>query len=136
MAKELKDILRRKSKTQLVKKLDSVYSKYIRDKYAKDGYVSCVTCGKSDRVENMQNGHYVSRSHYSTRWLDKNCHPQCYRCNVALHGNYVQYTLFMMSTYGNDVVEELSVLSKQTPKYSKLDLWEMTDYYIKQYKVK
>lgn len=121
--------LKKKSKSQLTKKLDSVYSKYIRNKYAKDGYVTCVTCGKSDEVNNMQNGHYVSRSYYATRWLDKNCHPQCYRCNVALHGNYIQYTLFMMSTYGKEVVEELSIASKATPNFSKAELWEMIQHY-------
>jgi hypothetical protein len=118
-----------KSKPQLVKQLDAVYSKYIREKYSVNGYVSCVSCGKSDEIRNMQNGHYVSRSRYSTRWLDKNCHPQCYRCNVAMHGNYAHYTKFMISTYGAEVIDELITLSNTTPKYSKQELQDMIDRY-------
>lgn len=124
--------IKSKTKAQLTKNLDAVYSKYIRNKYAVDGMVKCVTCGKQDEIRHMQNGHYVSRVYRSTRWLDTNCHPQCYRCNVGLSGNYAEYTLFMINTYGSGIIEELVVLSRKTPKYSKLDLQEKIDYYTKQ----
>lgn len=118
-----------KTKGKLVRELDAVYSRYIRAKYSQDGRVSCVSCGKSDEIKNMQNGHYVSRSHHATRWLDKNCHPQCYRCNVALHGNYANYTKFIVDTYGIEVIDELIVLSRTIPKYTKQDLLELTKKY-------
>lgn len=118
-----------KTKSQLVKILDAKYSLYIRNKYAEDGFVACVSCGKSDEIRNMQNGHYISRSYYATRWLDKNCHPQCYRCNIALHGNYVFYTKFMINTYGLEVIDELLALSKVTPRYTKQALQELIDQY-------
>lgn len=111
--------IKSKTKGKLVKELDAAYSIYIRNKYAVNGIVECVTCGKKDEIRNMQNGHYVSRMFHSTRWLDKNCHPQCYRCNVALKGNYVNYTLFMIKTYGYEVIEELSIKSKEIADFSK-----------------
>lgn len=80
----------------------------------------------------MQNGHYVSRVYHATRWLDTNCHPQCYRCNVGLSGNYAEYTLFMIKTYGADVIQELVTLSHKTPKYSKLELMDKINYYKEQ----
>lgn len=111
---------RRKSrpKSKLIKDLDAVYSRYIRYKYSVDGWVSCVTCGKSRPVKEMQNGHYVSRRFHSTRWDDQNCHPQCYSCNVGLGGNYAMYTKFMLDKYGSGIIDTLISRSHSEPNYS------------------
>jgi hypothetical protein len=111
-----------KTKGQLVKDLDALYSRYIRHKYADGNMVICVSCGKPDEINNMQNGHYVSRGFYATRWHDKNCHPQCYRCNIALKGNYAYYTKFMLRTYGEGIIDELIELSSVAPNFSKADI--------------
>lgn len=124
-------MVKAKSKSQIIKLLDNVYSRYIRLTYAKNGSVSCVSCGQVDDVKHMQNGHYVSRQFHATRWLDRNCHPQCYRCNVALEGNYPNYTMFMIRTYGPQIIEELIELSKVTPKFSKQDLMDKLTHYTK-----
>lgn len=121
--------IRDKTIGQLVKDLDSVYSLYIRWRYSNKTTVACISCGKPDVIANMQNGHFVSRGHYSTRWLDKNCHPQCYRCNVALHGNYAHYTKFMIDTYGVEVIDELIALAAVAPKFKKADIQEKITYY-------
>jgi len=121
--------LKSKTRTQLVKGLDVAYSRYIREKYSINGMVSCVTCNKVDELRHMQNGHFMSRRYYSTRWLDKNCHPQCYGCNVGLSGNYARYSLFMIDTYGLDVLQELIDLSTQPSELTKLELQEKIDYY-------
>lgn len=125
----LKSKKKPKTKGKLVKELDALYSRYIRNKYATDNMVMCVSCGRLDEVKSMQNGHYMSRQFYSTRWLDKNCHPQCYRCNVALKGNYPAYTKFMISTYGVEVLDELIELSKKTPQFKINDIQEMIEKY-------
>lgn len=125
-------MIKAKTKPKLVRELDAVYSRYIREKYADGDQVKCVTCNKSDEIKNMQNGHYVSRRFHATRWLDKNCHPQCYSCNVGLGGNYAHYTRFMINTYGAGVVDELIELSGTSPNYSKLELAELIDKYKKE----
>ena len=66
-----------KTKTWYKKKLDSVFSRYIREKYEKDGKVPCYTCPHIGTVKTMQCGHFVPRQHMSTRWDEDNCRPQC-----------------------------------------------------------
>ncbi|MFK5282642.1 recombination protein NinG, partial [Lacticaseibacillus paracasei] len=77
----------------------------------------------------MQNGHFYSRGRYPTRWHDDNCHPQCVGCNIFLKGNYINYTKYMIDTYGREYVDELEVLSKSTIKISTAELQEMIDKY-------
>ena len=56
--------MRKVKRKTLVKKLDAVFSEYIRRKYAdKNGIVKCYTCNKKAywKGEGMQNGHFISR---------------------------------------------------------------------------
>lgn len=72
----------KKTVSWLKKEADRVFSLYIRNKYAKNGYVKCYTCGKQLEIKQMQCGHFVSRSHLATRYSEDNCRPQCVGCNV------------------------------------------------------
>jgi hypothetical protein len=65
----------------LIKKLDSLFSKHIRNKYAINGIVKCFTCPTKKPVAQMQNGHYISRANMGTRFMEDNCKPQCEKCN-------------------------------------------------------
>lgn len=118
-----------KTKSKLTKELDAVFSRYIRNLYADGDYVTCVTCGKTDEIRYMQNGHYVSRRFYSTRWDIENCHPQCYSCNVGLAGNYAQYSLYMINRYGSEILQTLVDRSKAPYKTTTQELQEKIDYY-------
>lgn len=118
------------TRSQLVKKLDTVYSQYIRLKKSdKNGYCTCITCGGRFYWKDIQNGHYVSRGKYPTRWLDMNCHPQCMRDNVFLRGMYIEYTMFMIDTYGRDAVDALLKLSTETHKIPTAELKDKITYY-------
>lgn len=114
------------SRKQLIKKLDSVFSQYIRlkDAFEEDGILlaKCVTCGTVKHWKKLQNGHYYSRGRYPTRWDEDNCHVQCARCNIFLKGRYIEYTLFMIDTYGRDFVDELGIKSINPAKISSIDL--------------
>lgn len=69
--------------SKLKKKLDKLFSVYIRTKYAdSNGYVSCFTCATKKPWKEMQCGHFVSRLHLSTRYDEGNCRPQCKGCNI------------------------------------------------------
>ena len=45
------------TRSKLVKKLDTVFSQYIRQKNSIDGIATCFTCGKKDHWKKLQNGH-------------------------------------------------------------------------------
>lgn len=108
------------------KKLDAVFSQYIRRKEAfENGMNKCVSCGVERHWKELQCGHFVSRVHLALRWDEKNCHPQCPKCNVLLRGNAVGYARFLGNRYGSRIFIELDEKRKVSVKYSKSDLIEM-----------
>jgi len=123
--------------TQLKKKLDAIYSQYIRRKYSDyRGYCSCVTCGVSKHVKHMQCGHYVPRTHLSLRYDERNTFPQCASCNVFQKGRMDEYAIFLINKFGDSILNELNIekhkITKNFPyeekiRYYKEKLLDMPD---------
>jgi hypothetical protein len=116
-------------RSTIVKNLDIVFSQYIRRKDAKNDIATCVTCGKKDHWSKLQNGHWASRRHYSTRWDERNCNVQCSGCNVFRAGEIYLYTKYLCSKYGDNFPEELYKLSQKTVKFTDADLQDMIQHY-------
>lgn len=115
----------------LKKKLDNIFSKYIRFKNSdKDGYCICITCGKRVFWKEIQNGHYITRNHLSTRWLEQNCAPQCVGCNVFGRGRPDIFALKIIEKYGKDELEKLNLAKNMITKFHNLDLIHMLRLYI------
>lgn len=125
MAKTSKKPLRK----NLIKELDTIFSQFIRLRYAKNEIAECVTCGKKDHWKKLQNGHWASRRHYSTRWDEQNCNVQCSGCNVFRAGEIYLYTKYLCSKYGNNFPDELYTKSQQIVKFADVELIDMIDYY-------
>ena len=125
-----------KTHAKLKKELDKVFSQYIRWVYANSGMVECYTCGVIKHVKEMQNGHFQSRKHTSTRWLHDetiaNCKPQCVKCNIYSEGEKWLFGKKLEAEYGVEAVAQLVALSHKSVKYSKSDL----EYLIEVYKEK
>jgi len=116
------------SRSRIVIKLDTVFSKYIRLSNAdKNGYCTCFTCGASAYWKNdgLDAGHFMSRKHYSTRWDERNVKPQCKFCNMYRNGEQYQFSKYL----GEELSEELYILSKKTVKYSNTELNNMAEHY-------
>ncbi len=94
---------------KLKKKLDRIFSKYIR---LRDKNI-CYTCGKFARHA----GHYISRSFLPTRFLELNVHAQCIKCNTYLGGNIVKYRQRLIEDYGIDEIEELEQYAYKQIRY-------------------
>ena len=122
-----------KSKTiargKVVSKLDSVFSKYIRQRNAKDGIVECFTCGKQDEWKKMQCGHFRSRSSYSTRWDEINCQVQCVGCNMFKQGEQYVFGVKLDQKYGDGTANELYMKSKMIKKITTVELRELIQLY-------
>jgi hypothetical protein len=116
------------SRKSLVEKLDKVFSIYIRRRYAINDIAKCVTCGKEDHWSKLQNGHFMSRKHLSTRWNEDNCQVQCAGCNVFRYGEQYKFSLYL----GDKLSEQLHIQSKQICKFTDVELQEKIDYYTKQ----
>lgn len=121
----------RKSKTvaKLKQEAATLLQRLVRMKYANcDGFCKCVTCGKMGHYKEMDGGHWISRNsaHLLT---EENIHPQCKGCNRFMSGCHEQYTLFMIDTYGMEMVRELSDTKRQVVKYSRIDLEDLISEY-------
>lgn len=129
----VKSIIAKKKPTrsQLIKKLDKVFSDYIREKDAIDGMATCITCGDTKEWKYQQNGHYMSRGNYATRWDETNCHVQCAACNVFKKGNYTEYAIYMINRYGAEKLTELKEKAKAGRKFTSVELQEMIEKYTK-----
>lgn len=92
-----------KSITKWKKELDAIFSTYIRIR--DDG--QCYTCPKKDEIRWMQNGHFVPRQYLKTRWDERNCHCQCYACNMLYNGQPSRYVIHLRNDYGSGIIDEL-----------------------------
>ena len=113
------------TRSKLVKKLDNIFSQYIRLSNSVNDIAECVTCNKKDHWKKMQCGHFQSRKHYSTRWDERNVAVQCSGCNVFRYGEQFKFSLYL----GGKLSEELLQKSRETVKFADVDLIEMADYY-------
>ena len=116
------------TKTALVKKLDTVFSIYIRRRYAVNDIAKCVTCGKEEHWKSLQCGHFMSRKHMSTRWNEDNCQVQCAGCNVFRYGEQYKFSLYL----GNNLAEALHIKSKEVCKFTEVELQELIQHYTHQ----
>ena len=96
----------------LVKKLDLVFSKYIRLRDTKDGYGRCISCNKIKTYANLDCGHFISRNKHAVRWNEKNANVQCQQCNRFLSGKQFEHALAIDKKYGAGTAESLLNYSK------------------------
>lgn len=117
------------TRKQIIKKLDSVFSEYIRRRNAVDDIAECFTCGKKDHWKKLQCGHFQSRKHYSTRFDETNCQTQCAGCNVFRYGEQFVFGQNLNEKFGDETAEKLLQKSRETVKFANVDLIEMIDRY-------
>jgi len=118
------------TRSKLVKKLDAVFSEYIRRRYAdENGLAQCVTCNKKDHWKKLQAGHFISRKNYSTRWDETNVQVQCVGCNMFRYGEQYLFSLWLDTNIGYSTAESLLRKSKQIDKISNYELSELITKY-------
>jgi len=121
--------MKKPTRKSLVIKLDTVFSQYIRRKDATDDIATCVTCGKKDHWKKLQNGHFMSRRHYNTRWDEDNCHVQCSGCNVFRAGEIYLYNKYLCTKFYKNFPDMLYAKSNISVKFTDVDLIDMIEKY-------
>lgn len=117
----IEDIKRKKHKKakvpgrgKLIKLADKLMSRLVRQMYANtEGVVRCFTCDYRAHWKHMQNGHYISRSRYFTRWMLENTRPQCFVCNLRYQGMGHLFRAQLVVEYGERGVITMEELSKR-----------------------
>ena len=92
-------------------------------------YGLCITCGHTSEKKNLHAGHFIPGRRNSILFDERNCHAQCYACNMHLHGNTLNYLDKMLTRYGRHVVDELRLLDKQVRKFTIGELKDIRDHY-------
>lgn len=105
-------------KKTLEKKLDRIFSEYIRKRDTKNGVGRCCSCGAFKAYDQLDCGHFINRKWRATRWDEQNCHAQCISCNRFDEGNAAGYALYMVDTYGRERVDYIRAKSRETAKFS------------------
>jgi len=108
-----------------IKYADDQMSLYIR---ARDGH--CVQCGK---IENLTNGHLITRNKYATRWAEENCYCQCTGCNMRHEFQAEIYTDWWIRQNGEEAYHALVLKSNTPRKFSTQEIREIGDYYKAKY---
>lgn len=108
---------------QLIKKLDKVFSIYIRQRNMdENGIVRCITCGRVKHWKEVDCGHYRKRQYMNTRFDEMNCQEQCKRCNAFEQGADVNFRYALVRKYGEEDVLLLEYRSKLSKKWTRFEL--------------
>lgn len=119
-----------KSKPNLVKKLDRLFSLYIRLRDAMpNGYVRCISCGKIKTFDDVDCGHFYSRTHMSTRFDEDNCNAECKFCNRFSADHLIAYQTNLIRKIGISRFEKLGLKAKSTCHWLDSELEERIKYY-------
>lgn len=113
------------SRQTLIRKLDTVFSKYIRLRDSKAyGFKAfrCISCGQVKPYEQADAGHYINRRHMNLRYSEINCNAQCRYCNRFCEGNNSGYRQGLIEKYGEQKVQ---LLESQKNNYVKLTEFEL-----------
>jgi len=114
---------------ELVKILDPIFSEYIRLKYSDDnGYVKCITCGKISFWRDVDNGHYIGRKHYATRFDERNCRPQCKWCNGRMEGQHFIFRQELVDIYGEDEIRKMELFATSKSENCDSLRYKITEY--------
>ena len=104
--------VRLKSKSEWLKKAQTVFNQYIR---LRDKDLPCISCQRFHTGQ-YHAGHYLTTgAHPELRFDELNVHKQCSACNNYLSGNIVEYRINLISKIGIDAVNYLE--GKHEPKH-------------------
>jgi hypothetical protein len=109
---------------KLVKKLDTIFSYYIRARDKKSVF--------SGKTENLQCFHIFSRISYSTRWDEKNAFASTATENLIYeHDTHFQKKVhdWYIANFGDNQFDLMYYKWNHTTKFSDNDLKELIKYY-------
>ena len=94
---------------KLKKKLDRLFSKFIKLRDGGQEFFKCISCQKTKPLSQFNAGHYWSRRYMSIRYDEKNVNGQCIYCNMFLAGNIQGYQVGLIKKYGEEILQHLEI---------------------------
>jgi hypothetical protein len=108
-----------------------VFNRFIRER---DKHENCISCGK--QINGVRHAsHYLSAGgHSNVRFHEDNVWVSCYKCNVMLSGNQVEYRKRLIDKIGIERVEWLEEHGAAEKRYTKEELRDIMLIYKKKIK--
>ena len=110
-----------------LKLAQQVFNQYIRKR---DEGKNCISCGKKINGVGHASHYYNANNHWNVRFDENNVFSCCYKCNVQLSGNLIEYGINLEKEIGSDEFVILREKAYQTRKFTREELKEI----IKKYK--
>ena len=110
----------------LMKVAQQVFNKYIR---LRDEGNLCISCGKT--INGVRHAsHYLSAGgHSAVRFHLDNVWVSCFKCNVMLSGNGIEYRMRLINNIGVERVEWLENNGSIPKKWTREELKEIIELY-------
>lgn len=127
-----KDKPKKQSIPTLVRKLDEVFSKYIRLRDSRPfGYKAfrCISCGQVKPYDQMDCGHFIGRKNMATRFDENNCHGECRSCNRFSADHMIYYQRNLEQKIGVDKVDMIVARGHSTKKWTSWELEILITHY-------
>ena len=125
---ETKKLMREKLETvqSYCQKVQKTFNAYIRKR---DENENCISCGK--QINGVRHAsHYISAgTHWNVRFNEDNVWVSCYKCNVMLSGNQLEYRKRLIEKIGLERVEILEAESVKIRKFTIEELKEINEEY-------
>ena len=111
----------------LKNKLWNECKRIVRKRYGNgDNTYTCYTCDNHlDKPAKAQTGHFIPSSVCSVemRYDLDNLRVQCYRCNINLSGNWIEYEKRLNIEKGDGFTDQLKARNEQTKNKQYDSLW-------------
>jgi len=105
-----------KSRGDWLREAQAAFNKWIR---VRDKGRACISCGAMPNFSSHIGGSGIQAGHYRSvgsspelRFEPFNCHVQCYKCNVHLSGNAIEYRVGLIKKIGIEKTEWVEGLHK------------------------
>lgn len=131
-AKEKAPKERRPSVASLIRKLDTVFSEYVRLRDSRPyGYKAfrCISCGQIKPYEQADAGHFIGRTHMATRFDELNVNAECRFDNRFNSSHMIYYQKNLEKKIGKERLDLLIAKGRQTKKWSAFELDLLIKYY-------
>lgn len=99
---------------------------YIRERDKEKG---CITCGRSLIGVKFDAGHFLKATNSYTKFMEKNIHGQCVRCNQYKGGEESIYRDRILEIYGVKTLRALERCKSRAVKRTADDYKKIEEYY-------
>lgn len=123
---------RKSTVSSLKRTADAVFSELVRrlacsgpEHLPMNDSCQCITCKEWFHWKEVDCGHYLGRRYNGTRYDRRNTAPQCRHCNRGESGRIYEYGKYLVSIYGEEIIEELRTLAHSKKRFTIDELKEM-----------